>query len=165
MTDANPTPPPAAAPSPALPQSATYSGPVSTTNPPAQRFALLNGRLNRKFYWMVVAILIGAGIGLSFIPVIDKIVGWPLTIAWITIFGRRLHDFDRSAWWLLLIIVPVFASVIFMAATGAQMEMALGVGGLMQLLGTAILGAIPGSPGENRFGPPQGQQPTAEVFR
>lgn len=44
----------------------------------------------------------------------------------------RLHDQGRSAWWLLLNVLPVF--------------------GQLALLG--ICGIVPGQPGPNRYGPP-----------
>ena len=46
---------------------------------------------------------------------------------------RRLHDIDRSAWWLLIAFIPL-------------------VGGLVLF----VFSLLPGTRGENRFGPPSG---------
>jgi len=48
---------------------------------------------------------------------------------------RRLHDINRSAWWLLIALIPL-------------------VGGLVLFVFTLLRG----TPGENRFGPPPGGQ-------
>jgi uncharacterized membrane protein YhaH (DUF805 family) len=43
---------------------------------------------------------------------------------------RRLHDTDRSAWWLLLIFIPIVGWVVIL-----------------------LFNCQDGTPGENRFGP------------
>ncbi len=45
---------------------------------------------------------------------------------------RRLHDMERSAWWLLLLVPPIFI-----------------IGGPVLL----IMSIFPGTPGYNRYGP------------
>ena len=47
---------------------------------------------------------------------------------------RRLHDTGRSAWWLLISIVPLIGSIILI-----------------------VLLASPGEPNSNRYGPPPGE--------
>jgi len=48
---------------------------------------------------------------------------------WAVLF-RRLHDTDRSAWWLLLVLIPVLGWLVIL-----------------------IFNCQRGTPGENRFGP------------
>jgi len=53
---------------------------------------------------------------------------------------RRLHDTNRSAWWLLIAFIPF-------------------LGGLALFVFTVL----PGTPGENRFGPEPGQRSYQEL--
>jgi uncharacterized membrane protein YhaH (DUF805 family) len=46
----------------------------------------------------------------------------------------RLHDRDHSAWWLLLLLLPVIGWLVLIVQTGF----------------------LPGTPGANRYGPPVG---------
>ncbi|HJS46248.1 MAG TPA: DUF805 domain-containing protein [Rhizomicrobium sp.] len=54
---------------------------------------------------------------------------------------RRLHDTNASGWWILIGLIPY-------------------IGGLIML----VWYCIPGTKGENRFGPDPLQQDVAEVF-
>jgi uncharacterized membrane protein YhaH (DUF805 family) len=46
---------------------------------------------------------------------------------------RRLHDTDRSAWWMLIGLIPFVGAVVLL-----------------------IFYVLPGTPGPNKFGPPPG---------
>jgi uncharacterized membrane protein YhaH (DUF805 family) len=106
------------------------------------------GRARRKEYWMFVLVsFVLAGV----LSIIDKILGWErvsgegvlasiyglliLIPTWAVQF-RRLHDTDRSAWWLLLLLIPI-------------------VGWLVIL----VFNCQNGTPGDNRFGPDPKQIP------
>ena len=109
------------------------------------------GRIGRGTYWfavllqtvlvLVVAVLVAAisvrleagannllpivGVaGLSFVLMIWS--GWAVQ-------AKRLHDRDKSAWWALLVLVPVIGPIWHFVE----------------------LGCLAGTPGDNRFGPPQ----------
>ncbi|MGL5698126.1 MAG: DUF805 domain-containing protein [Kluyvera sp.] len=99
------------------------------------------GRARRKEYWMFVLVNVILTLVLG---VVDKILGWQraggegvlTTLYGILVFlpglavqFRRLHDTNRSAWWLLLLIIPL-------------------VGWLVIL----IFNCQAGTPGDNRFG-------------
>jgi uncharacterized membrane protein YhaH (DUF805 family) len=112
------------------------------------------GRVGRAPYWYFVLALIvifgilGAVLGVSIthsvnpdgtlppsagaggilLPIILLIVIWPC----LAVQAKRWHDVDKSAWWILIGLVPV-------------------VGGLIALV---FNGFIPGTPGANRFGGP-----------
>ena len=73
---------------------------------------------------------------------------------------RRLHDTDRSGWWLLLPIVPYCIAFALGGAAMTSGSMAeMGTAGIFLLIG--VVGAIvllifmilPGTPGDNRYGP------------
>lgn len=74
---------------------------------------------------------------------------------------RRLHDSNRSGWWILLPIVPYCLAFAFGGAammTGG-MGAGLGTAGIFLLIGALgallllIFMVLPGTPGENRYGP------------
>ena len=77
-----------------------------------------SGRACRSEYWYWVLFAIIGGI-VTYI--IDFAIGMPITN---TIFGlavflpglsvaiRRLHDLDRSGWWILLFLIPLIGAII-----------------------------------------------------
>ncbi|WP_230353685.1 DUF805 domain-containing protein [Lelliottia sp. WAP21] len=82
-----------------------------------------NGRARRKEYWMFFLIntlislaLSGAVVMLDvwilgFIPFLYYFATFIPT--WAVTF-RRLHDTERSAWWLLLIVIPVIGPLVLL---------------------------------------------------
>lgn len=92
-----------------------------------------SGRARRKEFWMFI--LVNAFVT-AVISILDKILGWNLgdddgvlsIIYSLLIFlpslavqFRRLHDVERSAWWLLLMFIPVVgwvALIVFSCQSG-----------------------------------------------
>jgi len=72
----------------------------------------------------------GGGAAAMAMPVLSLLLLWPS----LAVAAKRWHDVDKSAWWILINLVPF-------------------VGGLIALV---FNGFIPGTPGTNRFGPPPG---------
>ena len=93
-----------------------------------QKYIDFNGRASRPEYWWFVLL----SIVLSFIPVIGWIIRLVLLLPSLSVQVRRLHDMNRSAWWLLLLIPPITF-----------------IGAIVLL----IMSAFPGTPGSNRYGP------------
>jgi Predicted membrane protein len=75
--------------------------------------------------------------------ILDKMLGWQrasgegilttiygvlIFLPWWAVQFRRLHDTDRSAWWLLLLIIPIIGWLVII-----------------------IFNCQSGTPGENRF--------------
>ncbi|ROP58112.1 uncharacterized membrane protein YhaH (DUF805 family) [Enterobacter sp. BIGb0383] len=100
------------------------------------------GRARRKEFWMFILV---SAILAAVLSIVDKILGWQLgdgqgilaTIYSLLVFVpslavhfRRLHDTDRSAWWLLLMLIPIV--------------------GWIALI---VFNCQSGTPGDNRFGP------------
>ncbi len=129
-------------------------------------FLSFQGRLNRKPYWLGtiallslvvigvfgVMFLAGGGGGIATIGVIYLLLLWP-TLA---IGVKRLHDRNKSAWWLVVFYVaPTLLNVL---GEGGEAE---GVGAMIfGLASLAIsiwalveLGFLRGTVGANRYGP------------
>jgi uncharacterized membrane protein YhaH (DUF805 family) len=129
------------------------------------------GRINRAKYWLAILIYVivnlvmaalgqVAGDSIAF-QLLSLIIGVVIFISGLAVGVKRLHDRDKSGWWLLLFyIVP---SVAFAAATGlsfysigADSGGATLVAGLLWLVGLAVLiwavielGCLRGTPGAN----------------
>jgi uncharacterized membrane protein YhaH (DUF805 family) len=133
---------------------------------PLRRYAEFSGRSRRKEYWMwllfyliVLAIatyldiLLGlggnatgsqSGAGVSF----NVNFGWlailfmlAVLVPHLAVSVRRLHDLDKSGWWLLIGLIPLF--------------------GALYLL---FLFTQPGTAGPNRFGPDPKGAGDGQVF-
>ena len=148
------------------------AAPVSLGAPataPSGFAGLAGNRLNRKTYLIASALLIALSIGLGFLPGGARATGPVFTLFFIRLYAARLHDLGRSGWWQLGLYGVQIAVVVAVLAAGlASVDLALGAVFIVQLLFTAALGAVPGQPGENRFGPAPGQPSAAheaEVFR
>ena len=102
-----------------------------------KKYAVFNGRARRKEYWMYVLFYILIYVGLFIIEslvgspgILVLILGLGLLVPSIAVTIRRLHDTDRSGWWMLLAFIPII--------------------GAIWLFVLMILG---GTRGPNRFGP------------
>jgi len=105
-----------------------------------KKYAEFSGRAQRMEYWMFVLfntlILIalgiiegaaGAGAGMGPLSLLYSLA---VFLPGIAVSVRRLHDTDRSGWWVLISLVPIIG-----------------------LIAIIILMALDGTPGDNRFGP------------
>ena len=108
-----------------------------------RKYSVFEGRARRTEYWFFVLFNTLIQIGLVVLDVIAGTFGEELGVGLLSgiyslavlvpsfaVLARRLHDTDRSGWWILIGIVPL-------------------VGGLVLL----IFALFEGDPGENRFGP------------
>lgn len=107
-----------------------------------KRYFDFQGRANRKEYWLFVLVYF---IQVMAAVLIDSIVfgtalgqGLPITyflvlalniIPAISVSMRRLHDTNRTGWWLLISLIPIIGAIVFFIFT-----------------------LLPGTPGVNRFG-------------
>lgn len=141
--------------------------------PMSQLLFSFRGRLNRKPYWLTTLVLIlimlvliflvvgigGAGLltgdmsGLGVAFIILLLAYIPLLWIGLAISAKRLHDRNKSAWWLVLFyLVPGI-----LQGVGDRIE---GVGIVLTLAGLAIsiwalieLGFLRGTVGPNQYGP------------
>ncbi len=87
-----------------------------------KKYAIFNGRSRRLEYWVFTLIsgLIVAGLSYAdasmgnYPPLLSALYGLAVLIPAIAVTVRRLHDTDRSAWWLLIIIVPGIGQLVLL---------------------------------------------------
>jgi uncharacterized membrane protein YhaH (DUF805 family) len=159
----------------------TNMSPIDWAKRPLEKYADFSGRAPRAEYWWYILALIIVYIVLSIIESIlgiNRMVGGvygPLTallmlgtlVPSIAVGVRRLHDTNRSGWWFLMPLVPyclafvLGGAAIMGAATGnpAGMAAGMGVASIFLLIGAIcaivllVFYCLPGTPGDNRFGP------------
>jgi len=111
-----------------------------------QNYINFSGRANRKEYWyaillqllIVIILQVAAALAQNLnVPLLQLLISVIILIFSLAslcptfaIAFRRLHDTGRSAWWMLILFVPIVGVVVL----------------LVFLL-------LEGEPGENRFGP------------
>jgi uncharacterized membrane protein YhaH (DUF805 family) len=88
------------------------------------RYATFSGRSSRAAYWwfslfnalaVVTALLVDAGLhtdGLFYVLTLLAIVVPNLAVT-----VRRLHDTGHSAWWLLVVLVPLAGPIVLLVIT------------------------------------------------
>ena len=92
-----------------------------------KKYAVFDGRARRKEYWFFNLFNLLISIALTFIDGVtgsfDPETGLGLLsglytlgvfIPGIAVSVRRLHDTDRSGWWLLLFLVPVIGALVLL---------------------------------------------------
>jgi len=102
------------------------------------KFADFSGRSSRPEYWYlmlpVIILLVAAELLdmllLNGMMVLSPILGLATFVPMLSAGMRRLHDIDRSGWWLLVALIPVVGALV-----------------------VVYLCCQPGTTGENRFGP------------
>lgn len=84
-----------------------------------QRYAQFSGIATREACWMfflinglISVVFVVLEIGLSIPWKIDVIYSLLIFLPMLSLIVRRLHDTKHSAWWLLVVLVPVVGMVI-----------------------------------------------------
>jgi len=143
------------------------------------------GRIGQKDYWIGVLILIVAWVLSHALHVLAPIVWLLLIYPWVCVIAKRLHDFGKSGWLILVpvgvgivavIMALVFGgftaiSAIYSAWSGGLEEPAnwavligavgimlafLGLAALVKLVFLLWVGLSAGDPAPNQYGPPPG---------
>lgn len=112
----------------------TFTESVSTV---LSKYVVFTGRARRSEFWWFVLFSILVNIVAGFI---DYILGIQ-ALGFLAMLGlllpslgvavRRLHDTDRSGWWILIGLIPLIGAIVLIVWYASE-----------------------GSPGENRYGPP-----------
>lgn len=86
-----------------------------------KKYAVFNGRARRKEYWMfflfniIISIILGFVEGLVGSPgIIGLLYSLAVIIPGIAVTVRRLHDTERSGWWLLTAFVPLIGAIVLL---------------------------------------------------
>jgi len=106
-----------------------------------QKYATFSGRSRRKEYWYFVLFNFIVSIVLAIVDVgvfdaqggigpLSGIYSLAVIIPGIAVGVRRLHDTDRSGWWLLIALVPLIGAIVILVFTIQD-----------------------GTPGDNTYGP------------
>jgi uncharacterized membrane protein YhaH (DUF805 family) len=124
---------------PGTPQGYLQGGPVGFGEAISQAFKNIltfNGRASRSAYWwfslflfiigLVVGIAAAAATGSRSVQYIFDVVGIVLGLA---LQVRRLHDTNRSGFWVFIGIIPLVGTIVLI-----------------------VFNCLPGTPGPNKFG-------------
>ncbi|RZQ56045.1 DUF805 domain-containing protein [Pseudidiomarina tainanensis] len=108
-----------------------------------KKYAVFSGRARRSEYWFFVLFNVIIGFVLGFIDgilglgnpeagvgVLGTIYSLAVLIPSIAVGVRRLHDTDRSGWWLLIGLIPLIGAIVLI-----------------------VFFVMDSTPGDNRFGP------------
>jgi uncharacterized membrane protein YhaH (DUF805 family) len=143
-------------------------------------FFSFQGRINRSTYWLAMLVYLLVGIcfavldwalnGLGILQVrfgqiaalqaVQIALDLALWLSCLSVIAKRLHDRDRSSWWLLMLYLAPVAAALFVGLAGATAsDLAELVGRLCILAALAFsvwffveLGCLPGTRGYNRYG-------------
>lgn len=109
-----------------------------------KNYAQFNGRALRSEYWFFILFSVIASIVLGFIDgftglynetiemgLLSGLYTLAVFIPSLAVSVRRLHDVDKSGWWLLMLLIPLLGALVLL-----------------------YFMVIKGSEGDNRFGPP-----------
>jgi uncharacterized membrane protein YhaH (DUF805 family) len=143
-----------------------------------RRYFEFGGRSSRYEFWFFVLFVTIASIIASFIDgllfgtdeesvgFLAPIVSLVHVIPGVAVSVRRLHDIDRTGWWILLPSVALVVMIVLLgivaltaedpvaALTGLGMSMVIvGLVYLAVLIVLIVLYCTRGTPGPNRFGP------------
>ena len=86
-----------------------------------KKYAVFDGRARRKEYWMFfllyfIVIVIANVIDVFALTmgIINLIVSLGLFIPSLAVGVRRLHDIDRSGWWMLIVLIPLIGAIVLL---------------------------------------------------
>lgn len=72
------------------------------------KYASFGGRAIRsEFWWFMLFALIVNAIGTQINDSVSGIISLALVLPSLAVGARRLHDIEKSGWWLLLGIIPL----------------------------------------------------------
>jgi uncharacterized membrane protein YhaH (DUF805 family) len=162
---------------------------------PLKRYAEFSGRSRRMEFWMftlfqiilwcvfvVLAMtvlgsalmaggsgsvggIMAAGGSAMILLAVGVIVALALFIPGLAVAMRRLHDTDRSGWWVGGYLLLVVASNFVRASTGSGgISMILSLVTLIYAITLIVFYCLDGTKGPNKYGPDPKGQVDAEVF-
>jgi uncharacterized membrane protein YhaH (DUF805 family) len=102
-----------------------------------KKYAVFTGRARRKEYWMfflfniIISFVIGFIDGLvGTVGILSIVYALGMLLPGLGVSIRRLHDTDRSGWWLFISLVPIVGFIVLLVFLVSDSQ-----------------------PGENKYGP------------
>jgi uncharacterized membrane protein YhaH (DUF805 family) len=108
-----------------------------------KKYAVFSGRSRRMEFWYfvlfniivtivlaVIDTLLGTFNVLRGVGLLSGIYGLAVIIPTLAVAVRRLHDTDRTGWWILIGLIPLIGTIVLL-----------------------VFYLTPGTPGSNRYGP------------
>lgn len=98
-----------------------------------KKYAVFSGRSHRKEFWMFVLIsfIINFVLNLLNLDIIAMLCSLAILVPSWAVSVRRMHDINKSGWWVLIGLIPIIGWIIFI-----------------------VLASMKGDQGDNRFGAP-----------
>ena len=148
--------------------------PIEAVTSVFRNFVNFNGRARRSEFWWFALFAFLSQIILNFVPILGSIYSLALLLPSLAVTARRLHDTNRTAWWMLLYLVPILGIIVLaimaLAVLGVNAfdpfetsEVGWGVLGVLFLIWLLIslvswivllvFQIMPGTVGPNRYGP------------
>jgi uncharacterized membrane protein YhaH (DUF805 family) len=94
---------------------------------PLKKYADFSGRARRKEYWMFTLLLLIVGLVVGFVEgalglsgtvgpygALSLLFMLAIIVPSIAVGVRRLHDTERSGWWLLLYFLPIIGFIVLL---------------------------------------------------
>ena len=95
-----------------------------------KNYAVFQGRARRKEYWffilfnLLISILLGivdAAVALAAgVPIIGLVYALAVLLPALAVTVRRLHDTDRSGWWVLISVVPLIGPIVLIVFAATE---------------------------------------------
>jgi uncharacterized membrane protein YhaH (DUF805 family) len=108
-----------------------------------KKYAVFSGRSRRMEFWYFVLFNIVVGVVLALIDILlgtfsaagnigllSSIYSLAVLIPTLAVIVRRLHDIDRTGWWIFINLIPLIGTIVLL-----------------------VFALTPGTPGSNRYGP------------
>ena len=144
-------------------------------------FFKFNGRINRAKFWIAILIYTVINIVLAIlsyvsdesavVQAINGMLGIVIFISSLAVGTKRLHDRNKSGWYLVLFYIVPSILLVAGIAVGTIMEDSIMIAAIVGLAAAVIgvwafveLGCLRGTIGANRYGPdPIGSPPAGAV--
>jgi uncharacterized membrane protein YhaH (DUF805 family) len=91
-----------------------------------QKYAVFSGRARRAEYWFFVLFNFLISIGLAIVDAVlgltsdsgfgplQSLYGLAVFVPSLAVSVRRLHDTNRTGWWLLIALIPIVGAVVLL---------------------------------------------------
>ena len=127
-----------------------------------QKYIDFSGRAGRSEFWWFFLFTLLVRLVTTWIPGLGFAIGLALLLPSLAVTARRLHDTNRTGWWMLLpiglalagIVAGVMLAVFGLFFIGVGAAIIGSIGGFLALLSFLIQ---PSDPGPNQYGPPPAQ--------